>query len=248
MAKKRIIDFLGKPEKARRNQNMATANKLNVYQKLIKARTEFLNSYVEQTGKNMNLSFKYFELKDIVPTVTKIFNDIGLVAIVNFTDTVASLNIVNTDTPEETIEFLAPFNQIQPIISNSGKQVTNDMQALGSSITYMRRYLYLISMDICVNDEIEPIISNNDTAKSKAPATPAQRAEVKEELTSPNDNATPLQIRGLKKVLKDLKDKDSSKEEMIAKIAIETKGFTEISKSDCEKLIEKITAMLEETE
>lgn len=246
MAKKRIIDFLGKPEKARRNQNMATPNKLNVYQKLIKARTEFLNSYVEQTGKNMNLSFKYFELKDIVPTVTKIFNDVGLVAIVNFTDTVASLNIVNTDTPEETIEFLAPFNQIQPIISNSGKQVTNDMQALGSSITYMRRYLYLISMDICVNDEIEPTISNNDTAKSKAPATPAQRAEVKEELTSPNDNATPLQIRGLKKVLKDLRDKDASKEEMIAKIAIETKGFTEISKSDCEKLIEKITAMLED--
>lgn len=247
MAKKRIIDFLGnKPEKARRNQNMATPNKLNAYQKLIKARTEFLNSYVEQTGKNMNLSFKYFELKDIVPTVTKIFNDVGLVAIVNFTDTVASLNIVNTDTPEETIEFLAPFNQIQPIISNSGKQVTNDMQALGSSITYMRRYLYLISMDICVNDEIEPTISNNDTAKSKAPATPAQRAEVKEELTSPNDNATPLQIRGLKKVLKDLRDKDTSKEEMIAKIAIETKGFTEISKSDCEKLIEGITTLLEE--
>ena len=36
-----------------------------------------------------------------------------------------------------------------------------------------------------------------------------------------------------------------SKEEIIAKIAVETEGFTKISKSDCETLIEKITAMLE---
>lgn len=32
---------------------------------------------------------------------------------------------------------------------------------------------------------------------------------------------------------------------MIAKIAVETEGFTKISKSDCEAIIEKITAMLE---
>lgn len=38
---------------------------------------------------------------------------------------------------------------------------------------------------------------------------------------------------------------ESSKEEMIAKIAVETQGFTVISKSDCETLINKISEMLE---
>jgi len=32
---------------------------------------------------------------------------------------------------------------------------------------------------------------------------------------------------------------------MIAQIAVQTEGFTSISKSDCETLIQKITAMLE---
>ena len=47
---------------------MATTTKTeNVYQKLIKARELFLNADVQKTGKNMHLSFKYFELDDIVP-------------------------------------------------------------------------------------------------------------------------------------------------------------------------------------
>lgn len=262
MAKKRVNDFMGiKPErKTRRKKQMATAStkkaevttNLNVYQKLIMAREKFLMSDINQSGKNMQLSFKYFELKDIVPTVTHIFSEIGLIAIDTFTDTVATLTIVNTDNPEETIPFTMPFNQIAPIVSNAGKQVTNDMQALGSSVTYMRRYLYQIAMDICVNDEIEPTINgdtNNPNATApKAPATPEQRQEVKQNLTGKDGNATQLQIKGLKNVLKKLKDKDPSKEEMIAKIAVETEGFTVISKTDCEAMIERITAMLEEGE
>lgn len=267
MAKKRVNDFMGikpaKIKKPRRTKQMASTTKKaevtnpNVYQKLIEAREKFLASEINQSGKNMQLSFKYFELKDIVPTITHIFKDLGLLAITRFTDSVATLIIVNTDNPGETIDFPVPFNQIQPIVSNAGKQVTNDMQALGSSITYMRRYLYLIAMDICVNDEIEPTIdttTNNQPAtdfaptKKKAPTTPEQRQEVKEELTAPSDNATALQIKGLKNVLKKLKDADPSREEMIANIAVQTEGFTKISKSDCETLIERITGMLEGAE
>lgn len=254
MAKKRVNDFMGinpeKIKKPRRTKKMATTKtaNANVYQKLIEAREKFLTSEINQSGKNMQLSFKYFELTDIVPTITHIFKDLGLLAVVRFTDTVATLTIVNTDNPEETIDFPAPFNQIQPIVSNAGKQVTNDMQALGSSITYMRRYLYLIAMDICVNDEIEPSIdrnTNNQSATASAPATPEQRQEVKQELTAPTDNASALQIKGLKNVLKKLKEADPSKEEFIAKIAVQTEGFTVISKTDCEALIEHITSMLE---
>ena len=40
------------------------------------------------------------------------------------------------------------------------------------------------------------------------------------------------------------KDNDPTKEEFIAKIAIETKGVTVISKADCENLIVKIGELL----
>ena len=255
MAKKRVDDFKGiKPEKTkkpRRTKKMATTTKTaNVYQKLLTARAKFLEANVEKTGKNMHLSFKYFELEDIVPTAIRIFNEVGLIPVVNFTADVATMNIINTDNPEESVPFVAPFNQIAPIVSNAGKQATNEMQALGSSITYMRRYLYMIALDICESDSIDANLGNGETASApaaekKAPATPEQRQEVKENLTAPADNASALQIKGLKAVLKKLKDADPSKEEMIANIAVQTNGFTVISKSDCETLIQKITAMLE---
>ncbi len=109
---------------------MATTTKTtNVYQKLLTARAKFLEANVEKTGKNMHLSFKYFELEDIVPTAIRIFNEVGLIPVVNFTADVATMNIINTDNPEESIPFVAPFNQIAPIVSNAGKQATNEMQA-----------------------------------------------------------------------------------------------------------------------
>lgn len=256
MAKKRINDFLGiKPEKKKGGRKkMATTKKtettdtaaMNIYQKLLKARAMFLEADVKKTGKNMHLSFKYFELEDIVPTATRIFGEVGIVPLVNFTADTATMTMVNTDNPEETVTFVSPFNQIAPIVSNAGKQATNEMMALGSSITYMRRYLYMIALDICESDSIG---ANAGVPAPKAPpATPEQRQEVKQELTAPDDNATALQIKGLKAVLKKLKDADPSKEEMIAQIAVQTNGFTVISKADCEALIQRITAMLEGAE
>lgn len=258
MAKKRVNDFMGiKPERKRRTKKMATATKTtkevkdaNVYQRLLTARAKFLEADVQKTGKNMHLSFKYFELDDIVPSAIRIFNEVGLIPIVNFTADTATMNIVNTDNPEDTVSFVAPFNQIAPIVSNAGKQATNEMQALGSSITYMRRYLYMMALDICESDSIDANIGKGeDNAPAaeapKAPATPQQRQAVKEDLTAKDGNATALQIKGLKAVLKKLKEADPSKEEMIANIAVQTQGFTVISKSDCEAMINRINEMLE---
>lgn len=253
LATKRINDFLGiKPERKTKmaTKKVETSKTLNVYQKLIEARNEFLNTYITQSGKNIHLEFKYFELSDIIPSITRIFNNIGLIAIANFTNDVATLNIINTDKSDENIEFTAPFNQVEPIIGKSGKQATNNMQALGSSITYMRRYLYLIAMDICVNDSIEPTIEKETNLKtssnaSKKPKTTEEREKIKEDLTNTDGNATPLQIKGLKTKLKELKDKFPEKEEWIVKIALRTESFTKITKAECEKLIKHTNKLLE---
>ena len=256
-AKKRVDDFKGiKPEKTktpRRTKKMATATKTtsqNVYQKLLTARAKFLDAGAKKTGKNMHLQFKYFELEDIVPAAVRIFSEVGLVPLVNFTADTATMTLVDTENPESAVEFSAPFNQISPIISgNTGGKATNEMQALGSSITYMRRYLYMIALDICESDTIEADLGKGtapSAPEKKAPATPEQRKEIKQELAATAENASALQIKGLKNVLKKLKDADPDKEEMIAKIAVQTQGFTVISKADCETLIQKITAMLGE--
>lgn len=256
LAKKRLSDFTGKemeekemPAKKTTGEDVKGFEDMNVYQKLILARELFLSENVQKTGKNMHLSFKYFELDDIVPVATKIFSRIGLLPMVNFIDGNAVMSIANTDKPEEVVSFTAPFDKIEPIANKEGKMATNSMQALGSSITYMRRYLYMMVLDICESDSIDANIgsgTDNTTSPSKptAPATPVQRGEIKESLTGVKEQASELQIKSLKAVLKKLKDADPTKEEMIGQIAVQTKGFTEISKSDCEKLIQKITGLI----
>ena len=257
LAKKRINDYLGikqiKNKKEKNKMATSTTKTLNVYQKLLKARATFLGSEVTKSGKNMQLAFKYFELDDIVPIATKIFEEIGLISLVSFENEKAVMQILNTDNPEETVSFTAPFVPLEPIVSNTGKKATNEMQALGSSITYMRRYLYMIALDICEPDGIEVSLTGNTPSpapvSSVTPVTPVTSvtpAPVEKPLTNADGNASDIQIKQLKEALKKLKDADPTKEDLIAKIAVETQGFTVISKADCEALTVKIGEMLKE--
>ena len=164
------------------------------------------------------------------------------------------MSIVNVDNSDESVSFRVPFKPIEPIVSNAGKQVTNEMQALGSSITYMRRYLYMIALDICEPDEIDGRVTTQQATQPTTPVVAPQvttPATIKiaptedKPLTDAKGNASEIQIKQLKTVLKQLKDADPTKEELIAKIAVETNGFTVISKADCEALTLKILQMLD---
>ena len=242
MARKRINDFLGiKPENKKKKEKNKMATTMNVYQKLLTARAKFLASEAKKSGKNMTLAFKYFELDDIVPIATKIFEEVGLISVVNFTEREAILTIVNTENTSEQIDFTAPM-----VISEGNKAVT-PVQALGATITYFRRYLYMIALDICEPDGIDGIGAIPVAAASKVSTSVAPKVETKPEskpLTDGNGNASDTQIRQLKDLLLKLKAKDPSKEDMITQIAVQTQGFTSISKTDCETLVIKVGEML----
>lgn len=227
---------------------------MNVYRKLQLARSEFLASGVKKSGKNISLEFKYFELEDIVPTATAIFTKIGLLAVTHIGKEYASMKVYNCDDPDEdAITFEAPFTQIAPIMSNSGKAVTNEMQALGSSITYMRRYLWQLVLDIIEADEIDAKIGtdageNPQTPPApkprKAPATTQERSEIKQELTDSEGQASELQITALKTALKKLLEVDNEQESFVQSVAVKTESFTKITKDACEQLINGVNEML----
>lgn len=273
MAKKRINDFLGiKPEKKprgrkttdtpkepRRKSKMATAKTtapkdtaaLNAFQKVLMARVKFLEAGAKKTGKNMSLSFRYFELDDIIPVATPIFMELGLLPVVTFTEEVATMTIVNTDKPEDSVVFFSPMRVPE---SNRG---TNPVMALGSAHTYLRRYLYMVALDICEPDTINAQAGkttegeDEDDTPAPAPATVrkppvsnAERKEATQNLTAPDDAATSLQIRQLKNILIQLREADPANDALAAKIAEQTVGFTQISKADCEKLITGLNAKL----
>ena len=228
---------------------------LNVFQKLQAARLKFLQAGVKKTGKNMPLEFTYFELADIVPAAETIFSEVGLLGVTSFYGDEAVMHVFNVNDPEEKpIGFSAPFTKIQPIITNSGKQATNEMQALGSSITYMRRYLWQLALDIIEADSIDPMIGAvSDTAtvttatKKAAPATKGERAEIKKALTTTPTlaHASKEQIDSLKRVLGELLTLDPDQEEFVQKVAMETNAFSKLDGTSCDQLISHVQAMID---
>lgn len=239
---------------------------MNVRQKLAKARLYFLNQKVTKSGKNMHLEFKYFELEDIVPPAIRIFARVGLTTNVEFTDTAAVMNVFNTDNPDEApIPFTVPYREVKPIISNQGKEVTNPMQALGSSITYLRRYLWMAVLDITEPDDVDANLGSDDSTEDtnefaeeaaaaapakkekkgkKAPATVAEREEAKKELTSADGAASEEQVADLKELCKELMDKDEDQEEFVQQIAMKTDGFINITASACTALCDNLKEII----
>ena len=222
--------------------------KLNLYQKLQAARKEFSEIGVKKSGKNMSLQFLYFELADIVPVATQIFSKYGLLMVPTFGADIAVAEVYDCDAPEaKPIQFSAPFARIAPIVSNSGKAVTNEAQALGSSITYMRRYLWQLVLDIVEADEIDAMAGMDTPAPtpSHGPVTPAEREDIKAELTAaPKDAAGEDDIAALKSALKELLETDPEQESFVQTIALKTEGFKNLTKTQCDNLVTGVKEML----
>lgn len=223
---------------------------MNVFQKLQLARVRFLEAGVDKSGKHMKLEYKYFELADIVPKAEQIFLEIGLMMVPSMYGDKATARVYNVNDPEDYIDFVAPYTPIAPIVSNAGNQVTNEMQATGSSITYIRRYLWQLVLDIVEHDSIDS--GEFDTTPAPAPAvtkkppvTTEQRQEIKKELTgAPAGAATVEQVSTLKSLLKKLMDIDAEQEQFVQTIAMKTEGFSKIEADKCDALIEGVNNML----
>ena len=234
---------------------MTDYSAMTVGQKLAKARALFLKSGISKSGKNMKLEFKYFELEDILKYAIPIFDRIGLINDMVITQEFATAKVYNADNMSaEPITFSIPFAQMDQIISKAGNMVTNSIQALGGSVTYLRRYLWMLILEVIEPDEIDSNISSEaeelpvKKPETKAPATPEKRAEAKKELTSSDGQASEDQILTLKKLCKALIAADENQEDFVNQIALKTDGFVNISSRICNELSSNIQEMIDSYE
>ena len=119
---------------------------MTVYRKLQSARLELVNSGIKKTGHNTYGGWKYYELGDFIPTVHKLFDAVGLCGVVTFTD-VATLTVYDTETSEK-VEFSTPI-----VYAEAAKG--QPIQMLGSTHTYLRRYLWLLAREIVESDAVD---------------------------------------------------------------------------------------------
>lgn len=133
-----------------------------VYEKLQRARVELQGVKLEKSGHNKFAGYKYFELADFLPTVNKIFFDVGLSHTLEFTDTLATMLIVDTELGG-SCKFTCPM-------ATAELKGCHPVQNLGASITYITRYLLVMALAICEHDALDAT-TGKDEPKSAKPVT-----------------------------------------------------------------------------
>lgn len=132
----------------------------NVYSKLAKARVMLQQKGLKKSGHNGYSNYDYFQLDDFVPSINEIFNELGLLDIFFIEEGYAYLQIVDNQANTQPIVFKSP-------IAESTIKGASPIQNLGGVITYMRRYLWLMAMEIVEQDAIDGLSPQQKETQKK---------------------------------------------------------------------------------
>ncbi len=135
---------------------------MNVYQKLQLARVKLQNVELKKSGHNKFAGYRYFELADFLPTVNSIFNEVGLSHTLEFTDTLATMQVIDFE-KGGIAKFTCPM-------ATAELKGCHPVQNLGASITYITRYLLVMALAICEHDALDAT-TGKDEPKSAKPVT-----------------------------------------------------------------------------
>ena len=129
------------------------SEKLNIYQKLNKARKMLCECNLKKSGSMQisNRTYPYFELSDIQPAIVKICNELNLFLLFNFGSETSSLDVVDCEDTNSKITFTQNHENFRINESRHG----NYLQAIGSKTTYLTRYLLMPAFLISEDDTTE---------------------------------------------------------------------------------------------
>lgn len=174
---------------------------MSVYAKLAKARIDMQSINISKSGLNKFAGFKYFELQDLMPHINKVMHDNGLCGVVSFEHTNAFLTIYSNE-GEGSIVFQSPT-------ADATVKGATAIQCLGSMHTYLRRYLWMLALEIVEHDAI-------DALPTEQPANPHE-TRLKAAKTLPELSSVWQTVpKALQKQLTPVKDEMKAKLQEVA--------------------------------
>lgn len=120
---------------------------MSVYKKIAQARNMLQEIDLKKSGHNKFANYHYFELGDFLPTCNMIFAELGLCDVISFTETLALMEIYDTESGEKAV-FTSPM-------AMASLKGCHDVQNLGATQTYLRRYLWTTAMGIVEHDALD---------------------------------------------------------------------------------------------
>lgn len=121
---------------------------MSILKKISEARVKLQDTKINKSGENKFAKFKYYELADFLPTLNKINLELGICTRFEIVENNACLTVFDIDKQEDNITFTIPY------VSSELKGATK-IQELGATITYLRRYLFLVAFEITDGEVVD---------------------------------------------------------------------------------------------
>ena len=126
---------------------------MNVLKKLIDSRVALQHKSLNKSGHNKFAGYKYFELADFLPTVQQIFQEKGLVDVISFTETLATMIVFDIE-DGSSVSFTSPMG-------SANLKGCHEVQNIGAVESYQRRYLYTAALAIVENDVLDAVTGDD---------------------------------------------------------------------------------------
>jgi hypothetical protein len=121
--------------------------KMAIHKKLNEARLAFHSLPLKKSGQNTFAGYKYFELSDFLVPALRIFNDVGLCAVISFSESTASMHIVDVEDGSQVI--------IHSPMGSANLKGCHEIQNIGACETYSTRYLWTAALCIVEHDALD---------------------------------------------------------------------------------------------
>lgn len=151
---------------------------MTVHKKLNEARVQFHALPLKKSGRNTFAKYSYFELSDFLVPALQICNSVGISCTISFCDNLATMRVVDVE-DGSTIIFTTP-------LADATTKGQLPIQSLGSQHTYIRRYLWMLALEIVEHDAIDAAVAQ---APAQAAIEDADAAHIQQLLQATKTNA-----------------------------------------------------------
>lgn len=120
---------------------------MNIYEKIQAIRVELEGMNIKMSGHNEFAHYDYFELDDFIKPLNALMQKHKMTAYPSFTPDFATLTAVDLEKPDDKVIITSPMG-------TANLKGCHDVQNIGATETYQRRYLYQALFDITEKDGI----------------------------------------------------------------------------------------------
>ena len=121
---------------------------LNIYEKLQNIRCELQKLNLKKSGYNKFAGYHYYELQDFLPAVNELMLKLKITSVINYYPEYATLALIDCENINSQIVFQSPM-------AKATLKGCHEVQNLGATETYLRRYLYVTAFEIIEHDMLD---------------------------------------------------------------------------------------------